>query len=233
MEKDNGRGIFYGVIGVATLVVAIIGATFAYFSATANSAEDAVTTGGAKVSLTWNEVNTGLKSNLIPLDPTQAGFSSIIGTAESNCKDKNGNNVCSVYQFTVSNPAGNAAQNIYVSLKPKTNTFTTSNLKFAVFKGEATSRTTYNVNGTAKATTAAADGDLVQAATSITNTTEIQLTNLNQLLDANGSATYTVVLWIDETGAEQNADQGKNFAGGIFVTTAQGENTGLTGVLTA
>ena len=33
MENKNGQGIFYGVIGVATLVVAIIGATFAYFSA--------------------------------------------------------------------------------------------------------------------------------------------------------------------------------------------------------
>ena len=27
MENNNGKGIFYGVIGVATLVVAIIGAT--------------------------------------------------------------------------------------------------------------------------------------------------------------------------------------------------------------
>ena len=34
MENKNGQGIFYGVIGVATLIVAIIGATFAYFSAT-------------------------------------------------------------------------------------------------------------------------------------------------------------------------------------------------------
>ena len=36
-QKNNGRGIFYGVIGVATLVVAIIGATFAYFTATAGN----------------------------------------------------------------------------------------------------------------------------------------------------------------------------------------------------
>ena len=34
MENNNGRGIFYGVMGVATLVVAIVGATFAYFTAT-------------------------------------------------------------------------------------------------------------------------------------------------------------------------------------------------------
>ena len=36
MENKSGQGIFYGVIGVATLVVAIIGATFAYFSASAS-----------------------------------------------------------------------------------------------------------------------------------------------------------------------------------------------------
>ena len=33
--ENNGKGIFYGVIGVATLIVAIIGATFAFFSASA------------------------------------------------------------------------------------------------------------------------------------------------------------------------------------------------------
>ena len=32
-HKNSRRGVFYGVIGVATLVVAIIGATFAYFTA--------------------------------------------------------------------------------------------------------------------------------------------------------------------------------------------------------
>ena len=37
MENKNGQGIFLGVVGVATLVVAIIGATFAFFSAQAQS----------------------------------------------------------------------------------------------------------------------------------------------------------------------------------------------------
>ena len=37
MEENNrkGPGVFYAVMGVATLVVAIIGATFAFFSASA------------------------------------------------------------------------------------------------------------------------------------------------------------------------------------------------------
>ena len=36
-ENRKGPGIFYAVVGVATLVVAIIGATFAFFSASDTS----------------------------------------------------------------------------------------------------------------------------------------------------------------------------------------------------
>ena len=42
MENKKGNGVFLGVVAVATLIVAIIGATFAYFSITAQSAENAV-----------------------------------------------------------------------------------------------------------------------------------------------------------------------------------------------
>ena len=39
MKEKKGQGTLYLVIGIATLVVAIIGATFAYFSAQATSAD--------------------------------------------------------------------------------------------------------------------------------------------------------------------------------------------------
>ena len=42
MENKKGSGIFLGVVSVATLVVAIIGATFAYFSASVSSNEGAI-----------------------------------------------------------------------------------------------------------------------------------------------------------------------------------------------
>ncbi len=42
MEDNNKKGLFLGFISVATLIVAIIGATFAYFTATAGTANDAV-----------------------------------------------------------------------------------------------------------------------------------------------------------------------------------------------
>ena len=56
-QRNNGRGIFYGVIGVATLVVAIIGATFAYFTASASN--NATITGNmatVKLSLSVEKV---------------------------------------------------------------------------------------------------------------------------------------------------------------------------------
>ena len=124
--ENNGRGVFYGVIGVATLIITIIGATFAYFSATTNSNVDAVTAGGATITLGYSEVITGLKNNLIPVDATKVEFNEgFVGITEDKCKDLNGNNICSVYQFTVENPSTNTvAQRIYGNITPKTNTFT-------------------------------------------------------------------------------------------------------------
>ena len=70
MEENNrkGPGIFYAVVGVATLVVAIIGATFAYFSASKSAAVPQGTTASAGgIDLTVTPV-TDTNSNLIPLN---------------------------------------------------------------------------------------------------------------------------------------------------------------------
>ena len=50
MEENNrkGSGVFYAVVGVATLVVAIIGATFAFFSASATNDSDVTGTRRAR-----------------------------------------------------------------------------------------------------------------------------------------------------------------------------------------
>lgn len=244
-NNNNGRGIFYGVIGVATLIVAIIGATFAYFSATANSATNAVTASGANVSLTWNEDPNGLQTNLIPVDVTQSGFLTTPGNTATDCHDQNSNVVCSTYTFTVTNPDTNtAAQRIYAQLKPVSNTFT--NLHFAMFKGTAadvkSGSVKFDVDGTAVTTDSnptkhiiGANGDLVITKTKLTknSTAAIDLNPVEQVLGVGESVTYTIVLWIDETGEAQNEDQGQAFAGGVFITTEKGSGTGITGVLAA
>lgn len=147
-NQDNGRGIFYAVIGVATLVITLIGATFAYLTASTNSDPGAVTATGAKISLGYSDVKTGLKTNLIPIDTDLSNFAKtkykdpsteeeyyFSGINVEDCRDVNKNNICSVYQFTISNPesADKVAQYVYASFEVVTNTF--ENLHFAVFKG--------------------------------------------------------------------------------------------------
>ena len=236
-NNNNGKGIFYGVIGVATLVVAIIGATFAYFAASTNSANNAVSAASSTVSaLQLSEVKDGIKANLIPIDETNSKFPSVVGLTSTSCKDDNENNICSTYQFTVTNP-NEQAQQVYFYLEPSSNTFT--NLHYTIFKGTPT---TYNVKGEQVTDGGkAANGAVVVEDTQLTlnSTTRISLDNLSQVLPAKGSATYTIVLWIHETNGDQTTiDAGKTFAGGVRISTGtlneQGVATsGVTGVLAA
>ncbi len=242
-NKKNGQGIFYAVIGVATLLVAIVGATFAYFSATANSAVNAIATESATLSLGFSDVVTGLKHHLIPMNEADALFKNEPGTASTDCIDINGNEVCSTYQFTISNPSTTTAQRVYAKLKPQSNTFT--NLYYAIFKGSAAeiAQTTnkFTVSGNAVTTVSGAQNHIVGAVGDMVakgqftngSTADITLDTLEQVIPTEGSVTYTIVLWIHETGGDQTtADSGKAFAGGINFTT-EGDNTGVTGVLSA
>lgn len=237
-NSNNGRGVFYGVIGVATLIVTIIGATFAYFSATANSATNAVTAQSAQIGLMYSEVTDGLKTNLIPVTGDVEAFKAYPGITAAACKDDVQNNICSVYTFTVSNP-NQAAVTIYLSIRPETNEF--SNLHFALFQGTAAenlatsdkffTKSTNTVNPVNVTTAGLVVADTAFGANS---TNEIQLTNASGVrLDATGgtrpSVTYTLVMWVQETGTDQTStDANKAFAGQIYVTTTD-PNSGQAG----
>ena len=55
MSDNKSRDIFYGVVAIATLIVAILGATLAYFSITAKSNEGAVNAKADVVSISYND----------------------------------------------------------------------------------------------------------------------------------------------------------------------------------
>ena len=119
-EKNKGRGIFYGVIGVATLVVAIIGATFAYFTATVSSNGNEITGNAASVSFgltvtraeTTDQTNGGLipMSNSMVQSAVYVGGKPSVGAGANNiaCVDDNGNSVCQIYRVTVTNTSSAA-----------------------------------------------------------------------------------------------------------------------------
>lgn len=119
MENKNGNGIFLGIVSVATLIVAIIGATFAYFSASTESNTDAVnlTAYEFKLSLSVNPIYPNGASALIPLEPTtvipnapepnNTNLLYALNVAKNRCIDDQGLQVCALYQVIIENQAVN------------------------------------------------------------------------------------------------------------------------------
>lgn len=117
MENNRkGNGIFLGIVSVATLVVAIIGATFAYFSASTQSNEDAVNLTAYEFSLSMvvTPVFPNGANKLIPLKPTdmvgstglnklQYALNHTDGRAYPECIDDNGLQVCALYKVEITN----------------------------------------------------------------------------------------------------------------------------------
>ena len=253
MENKKGNGIFLGVIGVATLIVAIIGATFAYFSASTNSADNAIRVNSTQLSLGYSDDTSKLKTNLIPATDEIAKFGAT-DTAHINskgaCIDDNGNEVCGVYDFFVGNPSGTTAQKIYANITVVTNTF--ANLYFTILdeEGEVVIPAT-NFKGTGQ------NDDRTVTYTEKEGKAVLELKALEQTLlaspstvadgDKNDASKYTlkesgtdknfrkykVIIWIRESGEDQTtADAGQAFSAGINITT-EGSGTGVTGVIAA
>lgn len=126
MENKKGNGIFLGIVSVATLIVAIIGATFAFFSASTQSEQNAVNLEAYeyKLSLSVSQV-WEFASGLIPLKGTELVkdsngqtlaapnnthllYAINVGNAEGKkCVDDNGLQVCALYEVTIRNDAFN------------------------------------------------------------------------------------------------------------------------------
>lgn len=220
MENNNGRGIFYGVIGVATLVVAIIGATFAYFAASTEGNKGAVATNAASVkgSLAIEQVGLYTARDLIPADKDTMirSFGQSGSGNGAKCRGASAAaptadyGMCSYYSFKIKNTAS-VATTVYLSLKTDTNTFAkagtpeTQYLEYCVYKDTTT-------------------GTPTQDCKAVPDTQE-QFTFVN--LDAtNGEATYTIVLYLrnDDEVDQTDAASGKAYTGTVLASTSNGES---------
>lgn len=199
-ENNNGRGLFYGVIGVATLIVAIIGATFAYFSVNASITNNS-DIAGSTVELS----DTTIAGTLTRVTPSTVSMvplktadlqKGIDGESGQQCIDANGAKVCDIYTLTINNTS-----NAPVSLAGNL-TITATNM--ADLRWSLLESTTSATGATAKEVS-----DTVIVA--------------NELLAAkNGTKTYYFVIWFNETDADQNAQAGKSYTGTVTFTAANG-----------
>lgn len=219
-EKKSGTGFFYGVIGVATLVVAIIGATFAYFTATAEDTDtikgEAANTG---LSLEVTHLSTGAVGGLIPLNTTDlqkavTGDTAATGDPKT-CLDSNNNSICQIYSIKVINE-GNSIAAVTGTLdlqavpyqgveEEEEQQSSFANLKWQVL----TDSTTVNPGATSYGI-----GENPIAS--------------NVTLNAEGDQTFYVVIWIDNLNEAQNSADYGHFNGSVAFNSADGSGISAT-----
>lgn len=248
MENNNkGTSIFLGVIGVATLIVAIIGATFAFFGAQIEGGTGNLAATSAKLALGFEDDTTGINVNLIPAEywiANHAATNTEYLKTHEECVDENGNEVCGTYTFTVGNPSTTTAQTLYASVKVLTNGF--SDLWFRIydekgtevvaptkFTGENSEIKLPQLTQTLLASSdGPADGKdaIVDSTPSTYKLVEGQDTNKKT---AWNKRTYKMIIWIEETKTDQTeTNSGMSFTGSLYFTTAN-DTTGVTGVIGA
>ena len=241
MENKKGSGIFLGVVSVATLIVAIIGATFAYFSTQTNSANNAVNVTAYEFATTVTSVERiypttqALKElagqGIIPLNPTAEVTNATGGETNllyalnnKSCVDDRGYMVCALYKVTLTNNSVAAAE---LNLDLRTNAIDKfTDLTFQALTGKENN---FTLNGKA-ATIGAAD-------TSVTIKNDLDEKISLRVPAKSGEVAGTLVhyftVYLNEPSSEtnQSTQMGGTFTGELVYTTTTGGNI-LTGEFT-
>ena len=252
MKVNNNRKMLAILIFIAAAILIIVGATFAYFSVTASSNENAINMRSAEFALELEDDTSLIKGNLIPSEERYVdiamkrvdanGFikpheeNGVLVTAGSACIDDNFNEICSIYTFTLINRMTDMDVPLYVTLNPTMNNF--ENLYFKVLDDnlvEVISKThlvddrTYTLD---------ANNNKVYDINATIS--PVVLSNINTTLpravdsEHPSSVTYSIVLWIDETHHNQNAsDGGKIFASTLVASASGPGGSGITGVISS
>lgn len=210
-KNDNdSKKIFTMLILIFTLMVCTTGTTYAYFAFTAtNSTEMKGTAAAAGLTLTVQEQPLGGTSSGTNTNVMVPQLESALGTAMGTnykCVDTNGNIVCKVYKITIANSNMTASMPITGTIVFPT---TSANLKWRL----VTNATTFGSGTTKSATTSA------------------QSFATPTLSATNKSYDYYIVVWINETNADQSAaDGGKSWTATIEFKPTDG-SAGLTSTI--
>ena len=244
MENSKGRGIFLGVVSVATLIVAIIGATFAWFSASVGSGKNDVnlTAYQFDAELTVDRVfptAENASKKIIPFVPDKVlrkglenetnNMNYALNEATNKCVDSSGYLVCSLYKITVTNNGSDAIEldgtvTTIETTKTETGTTLTANgdLKAQIIS-YADEKYTYTHDlskALALPNTASGSGKLIMDPATLT---------VGATPGANTAELY-VLVWLNDTTENQSSMMGASYKGQfIFSAVGMGAGNQLTG----
>lgn len=103
-QKRNINNIFYAVIGIATLIVSVIGATFAYFTAT--TANNLIAGNMAVIDFDLEVkpvTNADVSIGMIPMSNNMMEMAVSNASHKGVCVDNNNNAVCQIYKIRILN----------------------------------------------------------------------------------------------------------------------------------
>lgn len=243
MNREDKRGIFFGVVGVLTLIVAIIGASLAWFSINAQSDEDAIIVQAATVQIVYEDGDELAVSKLIPSTKTVAlttlrrylkGNSDSDGTPYRECIDDKGNVVCGVYEFSLTNNGTNPVE-VTARIKPKTIPVdeegnpeypSFQNLKYTLYDISDAEQLANGLSQEDNQVTAieVSEGEI----DGTVGYTEFKIlpTATELASGADNTKRYRLFIWLDEAQEANDVEQGAQFYGQVFIDVAGEENTG-------
>jgi len=201
-RKKSGKApLIYAIVGVAVLIVAVAGSTFAFFTASA-TAETEITgeTLDIDLGVTVTPVSaTGTKgAGLIPIHDGTNGESQLQAAATANCVDSKNYTACQIYKITLTN-GGTDATTVDTTIEFDDATMSNyQHLKWAPMTGAKQMGT-----GTFSASKTAAKifSDVNLAGTAIEQ---------------------YVMVYVNNTGEDQTEEDSGTFTGTIKVTASTG-----------
>lgn len=260
MNDNKSRDIFYGVVAIATLIVALIGATLAYFSISASSNEGAVNATADTVSISYNDGQqvTAQADKLIPASievvkeaysRSRESFGSEGAMSDNICIDDNDRQVCSIYRFSVTSDSN---RDIVATLNSEANGFTTG-LSYAVYdvSGEYASdearwqqlddsiiadKLTLNYCSNEDEDTNKYCFNTIGGVKDYGNNSHSIFGYDNggviktKSITASETQVYDLVIFLNENNLDQNADQGKQYSGTLVVKIVDSGSAG--GIIT-
>lgn len=162
MDRKKKKLTFSLIVLIATAILLIVGSTFAYFSSSVSSDENAVSLKSAEFAISLKDDVSLLKNQIIPtaekyvdlainrvdkdgnfIKPFVDEASGKQLSANSVCIDDNLNEICSLYTFTVQNSMTDLDLPLSVSIVPSVHTFT--NLRFKIVEIVYTEENGYQV----------------------------------------------------------------------------------------
>lgn len=139
MSNEKKKIILSILILFSSVIIILVGSTFAYFVATVTS-EDAINLSSAEFALSLEDDSDLIKRNLIPSieDYVDIASTRVLGNdffkpyednsgnmikKDTACIDDNENEICSIYTFTIISEMTKVDTPLYITLHPTTNTF--------------------------------------------------------------------------------------------------------------